>query len=69
MKILEIELTDKQKDSLLKDLLLVVYPKRDYSLYIKQLKNILIKHSYIFKQAIKYSNLSYNTEPTPPTVW
>lgn len=42
MKILEIELTNKQRDSLKKELREVIYPKSDYSKYIKQLRNILL---------------------------
>ena len=60
MKILEIELTNKQRDSLKKELREVIYPKSDYSKYIKQLRNILLKYNCIFNKAIKYNNLSYS---------
>ncbi|MCK5293070.1 MAG: TauD/TfdA family dioxygenase [Arcobacteraceae bacterium] len=59
MKVLEIELTDKEKNSLYNDLSKIIYPKDDYHSYIDKLRKVLNRYQFVFKEAILNSDLSY----------
>jgi len=61
MEILEIRLTNKERENLYNDLSQIIYPANNYCKYLNKIKLVLNKHYSVFEKAMSCNNLSHSS--------